>query len=66
MATIRNDGGNGDIVMEVLVTEGRKQWTKTKKAYFTSKETKTLSLKFDEVTLLGSGRYFVDAYAFGK
>ena len=65
-ATIRNDGGNGDVVMEVTVREGRKSWTKTKKEYFNSKQTKTMDIGFTEITLFGNTRYGIKAYAFGK
>lgn len=66
-AEIRNDGGDGAIVMEATVYEGAKHWTKTTKAYFGSKETKKLELVFDEVHLWGpKHKYSVRAYAYGK
>lgn len=66
-AVVRNDGGNGDIVLEATVFQGEQSWTKTIKKYFESKETATMSLKFDEVEMLrGEYRSQVRVYPFGK
>jgi len=66
-AVIRNDGGNGDIVFEATLMQDGKRYTKTKKRYFESKETKRMELVFDEAKLLGEKAKFSSrAYAFGK
>ena len=66
-AVVRNDGGNGDVVLEPTVFQGDRSWTKTIKKYFESKETTTMALKFDEVEMLrGEYRSQVRAYPFGK
>lgn len=52
-AVIRNDGGDGNVVLKVTVTQDGNSWTKTSKKFFGSKETAEMELKFDEVKLLG-------------
>jgi len=61
IADIRNDGGNGDIVVEIKYSEGAQAWTKSKRDSFTANETKTISLDFPEATLGGEGVYEISA-----
>ena len=66
-ATIRNDGGNGDIVFEATVYQNGNSWTKTSKKYFESKETSDMKIVFDEVKLLqGKIETSVKAYSYGN
>ncbi len=66
-AVIRNDGGNGDIVLEATVYQDGHTWTKTAKKYFEAKETETMAIQFDEVKLLADDvRGSIRAYPFGK
>ena len=66
-ATIRNDGGNGDIVFEATVYQDGNTWTKTVKKYFESKETSDMQIIFDEVKLFkGKIQTSVKAYQYGK
>lgn len=60
-ADIRNDGGNGDIVIEMKYSEGAQTWTKSKREGFTANETKIISIDFTEATLSGEGRYEITA-----
>ena len=61
IADIRNDGGNGDVVIEVKYIEGANNWTKSKREAFTANETKTILLDFPEATLGGEGSYEITA-----
>ncbi len=66
-AVIRNDGGDGDIVFEATVYQAGNSWTKSVKKHFTSKETATMELVFDEVKLLnGKIQSSTRVYSFGK
>ena len=51
-AEVRNIGGDGYVVFEAKVFQGRHEWTKTKSIYLKSYDTKKVSLIFDEVELL--------------
>lgn len=61
IADIRNDGGSGDVVIEVAYSEGAQTWTKSKRERFTANETKTVSFDFPEATLGGKGAYAITA-----
>lgn len=61
VADIRNDGGNGEVVIEIAYSEGDKTWTKSKRETFTANETKTVSIDFPEATLGSDGKYSVTA-----
>jgi len=61
VADIRNDGGNGEVVIEVKYTEGANTWTKSKREAFTANETKTIALDFPEATLGTNGAYEITA-----
>lgn len=61
IADVRNDGGNGDVVIEIKYSEGAQSWTKSKRERFTANETKTISLDFPEATLGGKGSYEITA-----
>jgi len=66
-ATIRNDGGKGDIVFEATVYQNGNSWTKTTKKYFDSKETSDMKIEFDEVKLLqGKIETSVKAYCYER
>ena len=66
-ATIRNDGGSGDIVFEATVYQDGNSWTKTLKKYFDSNETADMKIVFDEVNLMqGKIETSVKAYTDGK
>ena len=60
-ADIRNDGGNGEIVIEIKYMEGTQAWTKSTRERFTTNETKSVSLDFPEATLGGEGKYEITA-----
>lgn len=61
IAEVRNDGGNGDVVIEVKYSEGAQAWTKSTRQKFTANETKTISIDFPEATLGGEGIYEISA-----
>ena len=52
-AEIRNDGADGDVVIQATLKQDGEEWTKTKRVFMTRNETKKYFIKFDEVKLLG-------------
>jgi hypothetical protein len=50
--SIRNDGGDGYVVVEATVFQGNDSWTKTAKIYLSSGTTGDYKIVFDEVRLL--------------
>ena len=66
-AEIRNDGGDGDVVVEATMYQGDKNWTKSSRRYMQAKETTRFELTFEEVKWLGGKvTYSVNAYGYGK
>ncbi|MFH1226829.1 MAG: hypothetical protein V1701_02860 [Planctomycetota bacterium] len=59
VAQIRNDGGSGDVVVEITYSEGARSWTKSRRESFTTNETKSVSMVFNEATLGGEGKYHI-------
>jgi len=59
IADIRNDGGNGDVVIEITYGERGQRWTKSVRQAFTANETKAVSIIFSEAQLGEAGRYSV-------
>lgn len=65
-ADISNKGGDGNVVFEATVSQGRKSWTKTMSTYLTSYQTKTVELVFDEAKFISTNPEFtVRAYPLG-
>jgi len=48
-ASVRNDGGDGEVVFEVTVHQDGKSWTKTQSKYLTAKATSDFEIRFAEV-----------------
>lgn len=66
-ASIRNEGGSGNVIFEVTVMQDGHSWTMTALRHFESQETADMEIVFDEISFLGGGfRYTTRAYAFGK
>lgn len=64
---VRNDGGDGYVVVEVILSQDGNEWKKTYQMYMESKQTLPFELVFDEVKLFGSEpSYVVDAYPLGE
>lgn len=60
---VRNEGGDGYVVVEATVQQGGDSWTKTERIYLSSFETKDFELIFDEARMLGENpSYYVRAY----
>lgn len=63
---VRNQGGDGYVVIEAVVSQDGRDWTKTKQIYMPSYQTESFELIFDEVELFDTGpTYSVRAYALG-
>ena len=58
-AEVRNDGGNGDVVVNITYKERGQEWTKSSRQSFTANETKKISMVFPEAQLGEEGRYNV-------
>jgi len=54
---VRNDGGNGDVVISITYYERGQEWTKSARQSFTANETKKVSMQFPEAQLGGDGKY---------
>ena len=64
---VRNDGGDGFVVMKATFYQNRKSYTKTTRKYFNYLETARMKIVFDEARLFGGdGRYSVDVLSGGK
>lgn len=60
---VRNEGGDGYVVVEATVQQGGDSWMKTERIYLSSFETKDFELIFDEARMLGENpSYYVRAY----
>ncbi len=65
-ASVRNDGGDGEVVLEATVYQGEHHWTKTATRRLTAKETARMEIDFDEVALFDADpKYKVWAYPVG-
>jgi len=64
---VRNQGGDGYVVIEAVVSQDGTDWTKTKQIYMPSYQTESFELIFDEVELFETGpTYSVRAYRLGN
>ena len=64
---VRNEGGDGYVVIEVNVEQNGKSWKKTQQLYIESYQTSKFSIDFDEVKLLDkTPQYSVICYALGR
>jgi hypothetical protein len=64
--TVSNQGGDGDIVIEVTAYQGENHWTKTKNIHMGASQTDEVEFVFDEVKFFDKDpKYSVRAYALG-
>jgi hypothetical protein len=47
--TVTNNGGEGRGTVNVIVTQGQKQWAKTQNVYLKNGESETITFKFKEI-----------------
>ncbi len=65
-ASISNQGGDGDVVVEATAYQNSNQWTKTKNLHMGSYQTSDVEFIFDEVKFLGkTPQYNVSVHALG-
>lgn len=57
VAEIRNDGGNGDVVVDITYKERGMEWVKSSRQNFSANETKKVSMEFSEAQIGEEGRY---------
>lgn len=57
---IRNDGGDGDVIIIFGYREGDNDLKKTVRRFFTANETAKVEMEFAEATLFGKGVYSVE------
>lgn len=63
---VSNKGGDGTVVVEATVYQGKKEWTKTESFYMSSYDTKNFKMNFPEAKLNSKEiTYNIDAYALG-
>lgn len=63
---VTNRGGDGTVVVEATVYQGKKDWTKTKTFYLTSYNTSSFDFDFPEASFMGNEiKYNVDVYPLG-
>lgn len=64
---VRNQGGDGYIIIEAHAFQGDKEWTKTKNVYLESYQSTEFEIVFDEVKLLNADpEYRLETYALGS
>lgn len=65
-ASVRNDGGDGEVVFEVTVRQDGKTWTKTQTKRMTAKSTSDFEIRFAEVKLFKDlPNYEIRTYGLG-
>lgn len=64
---LRNDGGDGYVVIEATVSQEDHEWKKTQQMYLQAYQTEKFELVFDEVKFLDANPvYSVKTYALGS
>jgi hypothetical protein len=65
--SVRNDGGDGSIVVEVVLFQGNNSWKKTKQLYLPAYETENFEIIFDEAKLFDTDpKYYIKAFPVGS
>jgi hypothetical protein len=66
-ADVRNDGGDGFVVMKATFYQNRKSYTKTTRKYFNSLETARMKIIFDEAGFFdGNSQFSINVLSNGK
>ena len=66
-ADVRNDGGDGFVVMKATLYQNRKSYTKTTRKYFNSLETARMKIIFNEAEFFGGEiQYSINVLSGGK